>query len=329
MDITELVAEYLAWEDSTRDAIRIRRCYVDIAGDLNAGILLSQLCYWFGTDEYGQPRVRICRDDKFWVARQRTEWWTDCCLTPKQFDSAVIKLTRLTADVSGVLSPLVETQLYQFNGTPVKHVHLNQAALAVLWKQQMQKYKEARFSPEGQIHFPQTVKSIFPKREKPITKNTTENTYYNILANEEKIEENRKTTKRIYYPSDYTEGGDLHTAARNDAEKLVYHFFASRFELYDLNEEIPASRFAMYFRTAKKVITRFGGLDEAIKFVEWALNSDDKFIGQNAFSWSVIFCDSTYNKYTAVIKDLVDPRPKRLQKHVKGLGDRNGTGVRY
>jgi len=38
--------EFLSWELTTRDTIDFKKIYVDIAGDLIAGLLLSQIIYW-------------------------------------------------------------------------------------------------------------------------------------------------------------------------------------------------------------------------------------------------------------------------------------------
>ena len=47
--------EFIAWEQVSRDTIDVKRCYVDIAGDLVAGILLSQIVYWHLPGERQQP----------------------------------------------------------------------------------------------------------------------------------------------------------------------------------------------------------------------------------------------------------------------------------
>ena len=49
--------EFIAWEQVSRDTIDVKRCYVDIAGDLVAGILLSQIVYWHLPDKDGNDAV--------------------------------------------------------------------------------------------------------------------------------------------------------------------------------------------------------------------------------------------------------------------------------
>jgi len=38
--------EFLAWERASRDTIDFKTAYVDVAGDLVSGLLLSQIIYW-------------------------------------------------------------------------------------------------------------------------------------------------------------------------------------------------------------------------------------------------------------------------------------------
>jgi hypothetical protein len=81
---------FLAWESRSRDTIEVKRCYVDVAGgDLIAGILLSQIIYWHLPDHEGQPRLRIERQGYKWLAKKRDDWWKECRITPKQFDTAI------------------------------------------------------------------------------------------------------------------------------------------------------------------------------------------------------------------------------------------------
>lgn len=49
--------------------------YIDIAGDLTAGVLLSQIMYWFDKDSKNERvRTKIKKNGYFWIARRRDEW---------------------------------------------------------------------------------------------------------------------------------------------------------------------------------------------------------------------------------------------------------------
>jgi hypothetical protein len=108
---------FLAWESRSRDTIEVKRCYVDVAGgDLIAGILLSQIIYWHLPDHEGQPRLRIERDGHKWLAKKRDDWWKECRITPKQFDTAIKLLESKN---------LIVAALYKFGNSPTKHIRID------------------------------------------------------------------------------------------------------------------------------------------------------------------------------------------------------------
>jgi len=108
---------FLAWEARSRDTIEVKRCYIDVAGgDLIAGILLSQIIYWNLPDEYGESRLKIVRDGYQWLAKKRDDWWQECRITPKQFDTA----TKLLEAKN-----LIKTAIYKFGSSPTKHLRIN------------------------------------------------------------------------------------------------------------------------------------------------------------------------------------------------------------
>lgn len=109
--------EFLAREAQNRDCIDFKKCYVDIAGkDLQAGLLLSQIIYWFLRDKQGKTKLRVVKDDKIWLAKKRTDWWDEVRLSAMQFDRAIKVLER---------EGLVETKVYKFDGCPTKHIRIN------------------------------------------------------------------------------------------------------------------------------------------------------------------------------------------------------------
>ena len=85
-------AHFLQWEAASRDTIDVKRIYIDITGDLAAGVLLSQIMYWYLPIRGGElPRLSqtqygVFHDDKWWLVKKRTDWWEECRLKPKQFD---------------------------------------------------------------------------------------------------------------------------------------------------------------------------------------------------------------------------------------------------
>jgi len=110
------VEDFQRLEAASRDTIDVKRCYIDLSGDLVTGILLSQIIFWFLPSSKGRNRLRIEREGKYWLAKSREEWWEECRISPKQFDRA-IKILRDKG--------LVETRIFKFSGFPTLHVWLN------------------------------------------------------------------------------------------------------------------------------------------------------------------------------------------------------------
>ena len=109
------IDEFYAWERTSRDTIDLKRCYVDIAGDLVSGLLLSQIIYWFLPGDKGN-KLRVEKEGRFWLAKGRTDWWEECRISPKQFDRAV----KILQDLG-----LIETKRFRFHGSPTVHIWLD------------------------------------------------------------------------------------------------------------------------------------------------------------------------------------------------------------
>jgi hypothetical protein len=155
--------EFIAWESSFRDSINVRRVYVDICDDLIAGILLSQIVYWFLPTEDGNSKLSVEREGRYWLAKSRDDWWKECRITPKQFDR-----------VSAILedNKFIETRVFKFNGLAVKHIGLNMQIVFLRVKALLPKGQKQLNSPKGNPALPQKVR---PYKEAEITtKSTTE-----------------------------------------------------------------------------------------------------------------------------------------------------------
>lgn len=140
------IQEFYFWEKSSKDVIDVKRIYIDIADDLVAGILLSQIIYWNLPNEKGQTKLKVEKDGKLWLAKSRQEWWEEIRISPKQFDNAIKKLESKN---------IVETKLFKFNGAPTKHIALNEKVIVDLINNVVR----------GEMHFDQRVKSNLPKGE--------------------------------------------------------------------------------------------------------------------------------------------------------------------
>jgi hypothetical protein len=58
--VDDALREFLAWEKATCDIVDFKRIYVDMAGDLVTGLMLSQLVYWcLLPDGKGESKLRV------------------------------------------------------------------------------------------------------------------------------------------------------------------------------------------------------------------------------------------------------------------------------
>jgi len=61
--------------------------YIDIAEDIIAGLLLSQIVYWYlPSKQDGKPKLRVKKDGEYWLAKNRvTTGGDECRIKPRQF----------------------------------------------------------------------------------------------------------------------------------------------------------------------------------------------------------------------------------------------------
>lgn len=76
-------------EVHSKHSINFKTLYVDICEDLIAGLLLSQIIYWFGNSKNGSPRAQKTFGNKVCIVKQRSEWWNEIRISPKQYDRAI------------------------------------------------------------------------------------------------------------------------------------------------------------------------------------------------------------------------------------------------
>jgi hypothetical protein len=108
--------DFLLWEQASRDTIDVKRCYIDVANDLAAGVLLSQFIFYHLPDDNGLPKSCIVEHEGgLWLAKKREAWWKECRLSVDQYDRACGKL-----QAQGV----VKTKVFKLNRDPVKHVQI-------------------------------------------------------------------------------------------------------------------------------------------------------------------------------------------------------------
>jgi len=165
---------FLQWETTTRDTIDFKKAYVDMAADLIAGLLLSQIIYWHLPDKEGQPKLRVYKSGYWWIAKQRDDWWNEIRITPKQFDRAC----KILIDKG-----LIVKNNFRFNGLKTMHVRIVKEQFMGLWQAVLDNppdnpYKQRRkpvFTFGENRNVPQGKTGI-DQREIPLTEITTETT---------------------------------------------------------------------------------------------------------------------------------------------------------
>lgn len=143
---------FLRWETTTRDTIDFKKTYVDMTGDLIAGLLLSQIVYWHLPDKKGQSKLRVYKDGFYWIAKQRDDWWDEVRIRPKRFDRACDILVK---------KGIVVKAYYRFNGLRMMHLRIDHSVFMELWEQGVSPQ-----SPDGEDRPDPTVN--------PLTETTTE-----------------------------------------------------------------------------------------------------------------------------------------------------------
>ena len=117
--------------------------YIDIAGGLIEGTLLSRILYWFSEDKNKRRKVRIFKDGHYWIAKQRKDWQEEIRITERQYDKAIKELKN---------RGFVELAKYKFNSMPTVHIrplweNINKAV--AVWESELEKEIVYEFQNEA------------------------------------------------------------------------------------------------------------------------------------------------------------------------------------
>lgn len=107
------VEQYLQCVAASQDAINVSRIYVDMAGDLIAGVMLSEIVR---AHLPGYDGEAVDQAGDRWVVMSQDDWWSVCRMTPKQARRA-----RKVLEDKG----LIVTAVYQHHGAPTTHLRVN------------------------------------------------------------------------------------------------------------------------------------------------------------------------------------------------------------
>jgi len=163
----EIVLELQEWVNS--ESVAFRLVLVDISGDVIAGLMLSQIRYWFTPAKNGESKTRIFKEGRNWIAKADKDWYDECRITEKQARRA-----RTILEKRG----LIITKVFRFNNVPTTHISLNTANFHdALWREFKRRYKQdnPRFALQGKSDLPYRA-SGFALQGKSLTETTTETT---------------------------------------------------------------------------------------------------------------------------------------------------------
>lgn len=151
---------FLQWEAASRDSIDVKRIYIDMAGDLVAGVLLSQIVFYYLPRKDGKSRLRVRKGGEKWLAIKRDDWWNQIRLNAKQFDRALKVLLDLG---------IVAKKTFKFKGVPILHVRLLEDAFLTLLAAALEQRNrppedenaESGLPENGKVHLAKNGKSSY------------------------------------------------------------------------------------------------------------------------------------------------------------------------
>ncbi len=100
---------------------------VRMSGNVDRGLILAQLCYWFGDGRSGRTRATIDRGGQWWVAKTHSELARETGLTSRQVRSAVDFLRG---------EGLIHVEHHLFRGRRCLHLRFDYETFHRLWDEQ-------------------------------------------------------------------------------------------------------------------------------------------------------------------------------------------------
>ncbi len=114
--------DFIKWEKASKDTIDVKKVYIDIAGDVVGGIILSQIIYWHLPSNNGDPsRLKVYkkgdenRQPGYWLAKSYKDWYAECRVKE---DTAMRRIQKLAK------KGIIETHTWRFYNTPTTHIRI-------------------------------------------------------------------------------------------------------------------------------------------------------------------------------------------------------------
>lgn len=175
------IEEFFHWEKVSRETIDFKMVYVDIAGDLIAGLLLSQIIYWNLPSKDGKSKLSTIRGKKVLV-KKRSDWFEEIRITEKQYDRAIAILEK---------KRIVKVENHKssfYEGSTVPHIELRNTWLLAHLNIQSRK---AGLTKRKSLNKQRGISRIDKKVNAIDTEITSKNTTENTNSKKESIPENK------------------------------------------------------------------------------------------------------------------------------------------
>jgi hypothetical protein len=113
-----MLRQFIQLHASYHYSISVNKMIIDICdGDLNAGVLFSQILYWFGNDEHGNSRTRLIKNNEPCIAKEQNEWYEEVRLSKDQVKKSLKLL---------VQKGFIRVKNLMFNGFRTNHIWINE-----------------------------------------------------------------------------------------------------------------------------------------------------------------------------------------------------------
>jgi hypothetical protein len=188
-------SEFLEWEKASLDTIDFKKIYVDVAGgDLIAGLMLSQIIYWYLPDKTGQKdKLRVFHDNENWIAKTYKDWWNEIRISKSQAERAI-----------GILvnRGIIEKKVFKFYGEPTTHIRILKDNFLRQMELAKSKENEALNKRNGSLLEQKTIVARTANEScsssDPLTETTTENNSKNTTTSLSFLDANeRKFLEKI------------------------------------------------------------------------------------------------------------------------------------
>ena len=116
-EYTSELRSFMASQTRMSRVVAYDPIYTDMAGDVLAGLVLSQICFWHRANtETGKTKLRVAKDGRLWAAISVKEMQGYTHMTPSQITRCYNLLAKKN---------LILKKVWRFAGTPTTHISLN------------------------------------------------------------------------------------------------------------------------------------------------------------------------------------------------------------